>query len=112
MEGKPGSPEKPLSDLGRVSYESYWNERILNLLRTRPDPEVPLSIDAISSRTGMLQSDVRDTLDRLQLIRYEQGDHVLHVSQDLVIKSIAKEVRLVQEAFSSSSDLVGLEQSN
>lgn len=28
-----GTPERPLSDLGRVSYESYWTRVLLNILK-------------------------------------------------------------------------------
>jgi histone acetyltransferase MYST1 len=31
-EEKIGSPEKPLSDLGAVSYKSYWVSRILKFI--------------------------------------------------------------------------------
>ncbi|KAJ1931782.1 Histone acetyltransferase, partial [Linderina macrospora] len=59
-EGVPGSPEKPLSDFGLLSYRSYWRRAIYEILL---DPgSVPqsgaISIADISWRTGMTPDDI------------------------------------------------------
>jgi hypothetical protein len=50
MEGKIGSPEKPLSDLGLISYRNYWKDIILYYLINYPDREI--SFKAISEEMG------------------------------------------------------------
>jgi len=43
VEGLPGTPERPLSDLGRLSYESYWKHVVLEKLDTLHDQKVSLN---------------------------------------------------------------------
>ena len=50
MEGKIGSPEKPLSDLGLISYRAYWKDIILYYLCNYSDREI--SFKAISEEMG------------------------------------------------------------
>lgn len=57
-EGKHGSPEKPLSDLGLLGYRSYWAETIVELLLNTQDE---LSIDDIAQRTSITHGDVMNT---------------------------------------------------
>lgn len=33
LEQKPGTAERPLSDLGAVSFRSYWTRQVLDALR-------------------------------------------------------------------------------
>ena len=51
-EQKVGSPEKPLSDLGAVSYRSYWAAEVLNVLSEFQGPN--LSIMDISKATSIM----------------------------------------------------------
>jgi histone acetyltransferase MYST1 len=43
VEEKVGSPEKPISDLGKVSYLSYWSRVLLDVL-AKKKPEVHLHL--------------------------------------------------------------------
>lgn len=61
IEGKLGSPEKPLSDLGLLSYRAYWAETIVGCLLGLPaDQEI--SIDEIAQKTALTHADVMHTL--------------------------------------------------
>lgn len=40
VEGKIGSPERPLSDLGLISYRSYWKDVLLRYLTALEDERV------------------------------------------------------------------------
>lgn len=61
-----GSPEKPLSDLGLVSYRSYWTRVLLNLLKQR---EGSISIKEMAEETFIKTEDIISTLQHLNMIR-------------------------------------------
>ncbi|XP_043912677.1 histone acetyltransferase KAT6B isoform X3 [Protopterus annectens] len=65
-EGQAGSPEKPLSDLGRLSYSAYWKSVILEYMYF--NREKPISIKGISRATGMCPHDIATTLQQLNMI--------------------------------------------
>ena len=65
VEGKTGSPEKPLSDMGLVSYRNYWR---LVLSYELLNQSKPLSITEISDRTGMTADDIVSALEGLRAL--------------------------------------------
>ena len=89
QEGKIGSPERPLSDLGLLSYRSYWTDVILNYLVER-DSAAELSIRDISQDTAVNPADIVSTLQALQMLKYWKGKHIILKSQDLLDKWLTK----------------------
>uniref|UniRef100_A0A673MM08 histone acetyltransferase n=1 Tax=Sinocyclocheilus rhinocerous TaxID=307959 RepID=A0A673MM08_9TELE len=75
LEGRAGSPEKPLSDLGRLSYLAYWKSVILEYLHNHPDKSV--SIRGMSRATGMCPHDIATTLQQLNMIDFQDGRFVI-----------------------------------
>lgn len=65
IEGKNGSPEKPLSDMGLVSYRNYWRLILSYQLR---DLKKPTSIADLSDRTGMTADDIVSALEGLRAL--------------------------------------------
>jgi len=81
LEQVTGSPEKPLSDLGKLSYRSYWSWVLLEILR---DFRGTLSIKDLSHMTSITQNDIISTLQSLNLVKYWKGQHVICVTPKLV----------------------------
>jgi len=105
-EGKVGAPEKPLSDLGHVSYRSYWSSTLVHYIRslvstnniasTTPNGGRPItpnnstnviravSIMELSKATSIMADDVIATLQYLGLIRCINGTYILWASMDVL----------------------------
>jgi histone acetyltransferase MYST1 len=98
-ENTTGSPEKPLSDLGKISYRSYWTYILLNIFQNK-DLLPSISITEISRMTGFKTEDILSTLHSLNMIKYWKGQHVISVNQKAVENHLlqAKKVRLCNPA--------------
>ncbi|KAG7032752.1 Histone acetyltransferase of the MYST family 1 [Cucurbita argyrosperma subsp. argyrosperma] len=73
-EGKVGTPERPLSDLGLVSYRGYWTRVLLDILKKHKGN---ISIKELSDMTAIKAEDILNTLQSLELIQYRKGQHVI-----------------------------------
>lgn len=101
-EEKEGSPEKPLSDLGKVSYRSYWKHVLLHLLAAH-DTSKDISLKDISMNTGIKTEDVISTLQFLDMIKVWKGQHVVYVKQDIIndYMKLNKQFRLCKSQYLS-----------
>ena len=80
--GKICTPETPLSDLGKISFKSYWTITILDaILKNKGN----LCIKDISEQTAIKQEDIIYTLNELSLIKFWKGQQVI---QNINIKQI------------------------
>jgi len=92
-EGTTGSPEKPLSDLGKISFRSYWTYVILQTLEKHFQNT---SVVDIARLTGIKTEDILSTLHSLSLIKYWKGQHFISFSQKIMdtMQVESKKIRL------------------
>lgn len=106
VEEKVGSPERPLSDLGLISYRSYWKEVLLRYMYNFQGKEISikgeteenmtheaitsnqsaheysehvwfLGCTEISQETAVNPVDIVSTLQSLQMLKYWKGKHLV-----------------------------------
>ncbi|XP_065923500.1 histone acetyltransferase KAT6B isoform X4 [Magallana gigas] len=82
VEGHPGSPEKPLSDLGKVSYLAYWKSVIIEYLHKYQDSRI--TIKGMSRATGMCPHDIAHSLEMLNMVAQKDDKIVIAVNKELV----------------------------
>jgi len=73
-ENKLGSPEKPLSDLGLLSYRAYWQETIVDMLM---DDRTEANIEDLGMAAAMTTNDVLHTLQNLNMIKTSVSLHCI-----------------------------------
>ena len=67
IEEKPGSPERPLSDLGHKIYVQFWTRRVVKTLIELEEDLESISVVSIIKKTGMLESDINYILNHHQI---------------------------------------------
>ncbi|KAI8145222.1 acyl-CoA N-acyltransferase [Fennellomyces sp. T-0311] len=73
-EGKIGSPERPLSDLGLLSYRKYWTQTLNSELEKHPSS----SIEELSLATSISADDILYTLKVNNMLRSnDEGGYVI-----------------------------------
>ncbi|XP_074763301.1 histone acetyltransferase KAT6B isoform X2 [Athene noctua] len=87
-EGQAGSPEKPLSDLGRLSYLAYWKSVILEYLNCHHEKQI--SIKGMSRATGMCPHDIATTLQQHRMIDKREDRFVIIRREKLISSHMEK----------------------
>ncbi|XP_045444809.1 histone acetyltransferase KAT6A isoform X5 [Pipistrellus kuhlii] len=87
-EGQAGSPEKPLSDLGRLSYMAYWKSVILECLYHQNDKQI--SIKKLSKLTGICPQDITSTLHHLRMLDFRSDQFVIIRREKLIQDHMTK----------------------
>ncbi|KAL3476251.1 hypothetical protein BJX99DRAFT_246949 [Aspergillus californicus] len=81
-EGKLGSPEKPLSDLGLLGYRQYWRETLVEILMESGREAV--SENELAVLTSMTEKDVHETLVVFNMLRYHKANWVIVLTDQVV----------------------------
>lgn len=80
-EGRTGSPEKPLSDLGLLSYRAFWTETIVEFLLHSTEE---ITIEEISQQTSITTQDILHTLQNIGALKYYRGQHIICLGDKVV----------------------------
>ena len=86
IEGKHGSPEKPLSDLGLLSYRQYWTEQLMDILLQCNANGEKTSLEMLADDLAMTPQDVESTLAALKMQVYHKLNHKIVIPTHLIKK--------------------------
>lgn len=85
-QGRSGGPERPLSDLGKIAFGSYWRDTIVELLKIHWK-EIT-SIEDIERMTSIQQSDIIETLKKINCVTKVKGEYELNINKDALGNAI------------------------
>ena len=78
-EGRIGTPERPLSDLGYVSYKSYWSRAVLEALNGTSGE---VSVNELSKKTNIRVDDIVATLQSHSSVRFFKDQGYMNISEE------------------------------
>ena len=90
-EGRIGTPERPLSDLGSVSYTAYWNRALSEDL---DDFVGEISIAELSKRTNIVASDIVTTFEHNSLVRVSEDQSSVEITKEYAAETAALQLQL------------------
>ena len=69
LEQKMGTPERPLSDLGKMVYVKWWTEQIVEFIRRKKKEKQAFTLTDISKATYITMKDIQYTLEKQNMIK-------------------------------------------
>lgn len=79
--GRICTPERPLSDMGKVGYKSYWTDVLLEAVLDMKKKSIDsLTVSELCQQTGIQTEDIITTLQQLNLLKYWRGQQLVNAS--------------------------------
>lgn len=76
---------RPLSDLGQLSYKSFWTEVLVQLLwEEKCEKRTHSTVEEMSARTYIKEADIVTTLQSLNLVQYWRGQYIVNPNSRLL----------------------------
>ena len=90
-DGQIGTPERPLSDLGKLVYMRYWAQRIIKWIQTLSEyQKINLTIKNISEGTYIKDTDVVMALENIKILKKVKNQIYLCLDKDLLVNIYSK----------------------
>jgi len=90
LEKKMGTPERPLSDLARRVYISWWRNQIIKYMIINKDKAY--TINDIANETYIIPRDIIFTLDESKMIKFCDGKYNLLTDEEFLKRRYRKEL--------------------
>ncbi|VDK46116.1 unnamed protein product, partial [Cylicostephanus goldi] len=76
----PGTPERPFSDLGEISYRKYWLFVLLEFFDSAVMRKVEdVTVDDLEALVGINKDDIKDTMEPIGLLSHlKGGTYIVH----------------------------------